>query len=326
MMNGLCLLLFGKSIILYIDMKRLAFLIVALAPLIVKAQGTLWSSKYAYLGQKRPLDTPLVFANKMLVPDSGIAMDRSAFSRDGKEFYYCNAQNWFDARSTRIRYFKYEDGKWKGPFVLAKGYYMPTLSIDGKTMYLAGGKRDGKHVFVYAIRRQGKKWSQPEVYLQANYGLYDFMPTNSGTCYVGSNGRQGNARNFQTYDFCSLTVNKSDTVVQSLGPEINTPGFDGDFYIAPDESYMIVSYKEKPDYECELGISFRRPDGSWPAPRNLGPLINDGNAHRWGEYVTPDGKYLFYTKGTSPKDCRLYWVRFDTLKKRLQAEHDHPAK
>ena len=301
-------------------MKRLFFLITALAPLTVMAQGRFWKSKDAYLGQKQPLDTPLVFANKMLVPDSGIAMDRSAFSADGKEFYYCNAQGWFDSRLTRIRYFKYEDGGWKGPFDLTKGYYMPTLSADGKTMYIAGGKGDGKHMFIRALHRQGNGWSEPEVYLKADFGLYDLMPTNGGTFYVGSNGRQGNMRNFQTYDFCSLKINKGDTVVQSLGIDINTPGFDGDFYVAPDESYMIVSYREKPDYECELGISFRRPDGSWPAPKNLGPLINDGNAHRWGEYVTPDGKYLIYTKGTSPKDCHLYWVRFDMLKKRLQAE------
>ncbi len=138
-------------------MKRLFFLIAALIPLSTLAQGSFWNSEDAYLGQKRPLDKPLVFADKMLVPDSGIAMDRSAFSADGKEYYYCNAQNWFDARSTRIRYFKYEDGKWKGPFVLAKGYYMPTLSTDGKTMYLAGRFRpirfyaDQKR---YLLRRQ----------------------------------------------------------------------------------------------------------------------------------------------------------------------------
>jgi hypothetical protein len=303
-------------------MKRLFFLMIALLPLTVMAQGSFWNSKDAYLGQKRPLDTPLVFANKMLVPDSGIAMDRSAFSKDGKEYYYCNAQNWFDAKSNKIRYFKYKAGKWQGPFILNQGYYAPTFSTDQQTMYLAGGKGDGKHAFVYAVHRQGDGWSQPEVYLKADYGMYDFMPTESGTFYMGSNARQGDKKNYQTYDFCSLKINPGDTVVQSLGTEINTPGFDGDFYVAPDESYMIVSYKEKPDYECELGISFRRPDGSWPAPKNLGPLINDGNAHRWGEYVTPDGKYLIYTKGTSPKDCRLYWVRFDTLKKRLQTAAD----
>jgi hypothetical protein len=47
-------------------------------------------------------------------------------------------------------------------------------------------------------------------------------------------------------------------------------------------------------------------------------LIADGLAHRWGQYVSPDGKYLFYTRGTSEKDCAIYWVRFDDLLKSLR--------
>ena len=53
----------------------------------------------------------------------------------------------------------------------------------------------------------------------------------------------------------------------------------------------------------------------------LGPLINDGVADRWGEYVTPDGKYLIYSRGTSEKDCALYWVRFDTLLEKLKPDN-----
>jgi hypothetical protein len=303
-------------------MKRiLLFLIFAAAlQLPSSAQKHFWNTKNAYLGQKRPLDTPLVFANAMLVPDSGIAMDRSAFSADGKEFYYCNAQSWFNAAKNRIRYFKFDGKAWQGPFTLVQGYYAPTFSMDGQILYVSGGKGDGKHIFLWAMHRQTNGWTAPEPFYKMNFGFYDFMPTRSGTGYVGSNARQGNMRNFKTYDFCSFRINGADTLIQSLGPEINTPAFDGDFYVAPDESYMVVSYKEKPDYECELGISFRRADGTWPAPINLGPLINDGDAHRWGEYVTPDGKYLFYSKGHNDKDCHLYWVRFDTLKKRLQQE------
>ncbi len=51
---------------------------------------------------------------------------------------------------------------------------------------------------------------------------------------------------------------------------------------------------------------------------SLGPLINDGVAHRWGEYVTPDKTYLFYSRGTSEKDCAIYWVRFDRLLETLR--------
>ena len=84
---------------------------------------------------------------------------------------------------------------------------------------------------------------------------------------------------------------------------------------------MIVSAKEQKDYECELWISFHKKNGSWTPPVSLGPLINNGPAHRWGEYVTPDGKYLIYSTGHSPQDCHLAWVRFDNLLARLKKEN-----
>ena len=81
---------------------------------------------------------------------------------------------------------------------------------------------------------------------------------------------------------------------------------------------MIVSAHETKDFEAELWISFRNRDRTWTPPVSLGPKINSGLAHRWGQYVSPDGKYLFYCWGTSEKDCGVYWVRFDKLLKQLR--------
>ena len=124
---------------------------------------------------------------------------------------------------------------------------------------------------------------------------------------------------YERFDACVMHFSAGDTSIRSLGAPLNTTGWDGDFFIARDESYIIMSANETKDFECELHISFRKPDGGWTAPMSLGPLINDGMAHRWGEYVTPDGRYLFYTRATSPKDCHLYWVRFDGLLERMRA-------
>src|ERR1700761_7813396 len=89
----------------------------------VNAQQDFWKSKDAYLGQATPEDTPKVFAPGLLIKDSGIALDRSAFSKDGKEFYYCTAQHWFNSNGAAIRYFKFENGKWNGPFLLTEALY-----------------------------------------------------------------------------------------------------------------------------------------------------------------------------------------------------------
>ena len=288
----------------------------------ITARGDFWKSAQAYLGQTPPGDTPQVFALNLLTQKDTFSLDRVAFSDDGKEFYYPSNTTWFSGKNAKIRYFKYEGGSWRGPFVFLEHYYAPTFSVDGQSLYLEGGKPDSLHSQTWrSDRTPGGGWTEPVIFLRTDFGLYDFMPTYSGTFYIGSNAHQGNRRDFSTYDFCTLRISAGDTIVESLGSPLNTPGFDGDFFVARDESYMILSAKEKKDFECELWITFRRPDKTWTAPVSLGPLINNGDAHRWGEYVTPDGKYLFYSHGTSPADCHVYWVRFDRLLAKLRKEN-----
>lgn len=135
---------------------------------------------------------------------------------------------------------------------------------------------------------------------------------------MGSDPDPDDVKNGITYAFSLLTISNGKVNIKSLGRPLNEPGFNGDLYIAPNESYMIVSAKETKTYQSELHISFRKPDMTWTAPVSLGPKINDRLAHRWGQYVTPDGKYLFYSHGTSEKDCAVYWVRFDRLLESLR--------
>ena len=58
--------------------------------------------------------------------------------------------------------------------------------------------------------------------------------------------------------FSVMPVSDADTSIQDLGPPLNSPGFNGDFFIAMDESYIIISTKETEHFECELYISFRK--------------------------------------------------------------------
>ncbi len=283
------------------------------------AQSNFWKSKNAYLGQTPPSDTPKIFAKGMFADTGSWAGDRVAFSADGKEFYYGHAKDWFTSKN-KIEYFKFTNGKWKGPMLLTEHAYAPTFAMDGKTFYLQG-KGKGS---VWQTHRTKDGWSEPEPYMTKKYGLYDFSPTLSGNMYVGSNGNQGDIKDWSTYNFCRITVLNGDTVIKSLGIPINAPGFNGDFYIAPDESYMIISDKETEDFKAELYISFHKADDTWTNPKTLGPLINNGMADRWGEYVSPDHKYLFYTQGTSAKSCYIYWVRFDKMLKRLRLSNFEP--
>jgi WD40-like Beta Propeller Repeat len=298
--------------------NRFAFCFLILTLIVVLkadlyAQTNFLNGPDAYLGQKPQGDTPQIFAKGMLA-DSGIVLGKVAFSKDGRCFYYSFARHWFDDNGSGTKEIRFDGMKWLKPLLIAEKITNPAFSPDETKLYLGAG---GGQVWV--LNKTNKGWSKPEFWLENNYGLYNFQEANSGTFYLGSNGTKGSKRDWSTYDFCKLNISGKDTIISSLGNVINTSAFDGDFFIAPYESYIIISAKETPTYDSELWISFRKKDNTWSVPQSLGSKINNGLAHRFGQYVSPDGKYLFYTRGTGEADCNIYWVRFDTILKKLKA-------
>jgi hypothetical protein len=106
-------------------MKKIFFLMItACLCCIVKvnAQTNFWDSPNAYLGQTPPNDTPKIFAKRLLAQKDTFALDRVAWSDDGKEFYYPTNNTWFSGVNSKLRYFKFDGGKWTGPFVLSAHY------------------------------------------------------------------------------------------------------------------------------------------------------------------------------------------------------------
>jgi hypothetical protein len=284
------------------------------AAVVATADDAFWDSPDAYLGMKRPGNTPALFAPGQLAEPGTFVMGRVAFSRDGKEFYYTQGDSWNSLERAKIKVARYTNGDWDIPAVLNQQFVSPTLSIDGNTLYFRKGNMNN----VWLSRRVAGGWSPAEPLIDASFGVYDFMPTRSGRFYVGSEASPEDAKHGSTYVFSRLAFTAEGVKVKSLGRPLNAQGYNGDFFVAPDESYMIVSANETPDYESDLYISFRRPDDTWEVPVSLGPKINNGVAHRWGQFVTADEKYLFYSHGTSEKDCAIYWVRFDSLLKKLR--------
>ncbi|MEJ7682519.1 MAG: hypothetical protein WKG06_32630 [Segetibacter sp.] len=88
----------------------LALIILVFLNVNIRAQKSFWNTPDAYLGQKTPSDTPIIFAPGMLSSKDTFPLDRVAFSQDGTEFYYPTNNTWFDATNEKIKYFTY-DGK-----------------------------------------------------------------------------------------------------------------------------------------------------------------------------------------------------------------------
>jgi hypothetical protein len=294
-----------------VRLKHVSIWLVAVGCLttVVEGQKSFWGSPQAYLGQTRPSDTPQIFAPDLLTEPGTIAMDHIAFSQDGREIYYLQSDRWGSLAHVKIKTFRYDGHRWTGPTVLTEHMFAVTMAPDDRELYFEDD--DPKHV--WRSDRTTAGWTTPVVAYEEPFGMYGFTPTKSGTFYISSDSGAEDKKSGITQSFSTMKMSQAGPKVSSLGVPLNEPGVNSDFFIASDESYMIVSAKETKTFECELYISFRKPDSTWTVPVSLGPKINDGLAHRWGAYVTPDSKYLFYTRGTSAKDSAIYWVRFDTL-------------
>ena len=121
----------------------------------------------------------------------------------------------------------------------------------------------------------------------------------------------------------------------NLGAPINTPFYEFNAYVAPDESFLIFSSWGREDDlgGGDLYISYRNGLNDWSIPKNLGTTINSDKLD-YCPFVSPDGKYLFFTsereydgfKETGHKKLgvilqmadgienglgNIYWVAFD---------------
>jgi hypothetical protein len=252
-----------------------------------------------YLAQVPPTGiTPKRFF--LPVSPQSFTAERIAISNDGKEIFYSVIRNYYPSAGDTIKCFKYTDDKWTGPFNLFNGYLAPALSLSGDTIYFMNNSVVAQTVFSV---RNGSGWSNPQrILYNLNWAHY-FQVTNSGDYYVSSVSNP----TLGLTDWCKLQMTGSDSTAVSLGLPLNNTADNLDFFVARDESFMIIA-------KNGLQISYHKNNGGWTNPKSLGSAINFGLA-MWGPVVSSDNKYLFYTTGTNPNysDTYIYWSRIDGL-------------
>lgn len=250
-----------------------------------------------YLGQTPPGNTPKIFS--LAVSTGTFAAERITISDDNKEIYYSEIKSYYPTSATKTKHYSYTDGKWMGPLLLFEDYCAPILSISGDTMYL-----ENNNFKAFLSVKKGQTWSAPTRYLSKIDSAHYLQVTNKGNFYLSSRPKN----TIGIGDWCKLNITESDTTAVGLGMPLNTAWDNLDFFVARDETFMILTTP------MGLSISYPKKDGGWTNPRNLGAKINFGLA-MWGPYVTPDNKYLFYTTGTKPdySDVNVYWVCMDGL-------------
>jgi len=263
--------------------------------------------KGPYLGQTPPGMTPEMFAPGIV--STGAWEYGTAFSPDGKEFYYAVSGAPYDV----IVGMKEVDGVWTFPEVVSfSGRYSEhdmNFSPDGNRLFfnsrrpLTGQGEPREDEDLWFVTRTDDGWSKPQ-----NLGspvntpgdeCYAFI-TSDGTMYFHRYEKDGKP---DADIFMAKSIDGRFQEPERLGPEINSQYDEWDPYIAPDESYIIFSSVRRPGGVgvVDMYISFRIDDGSWTHAKNMGEGLNSKGSENCA-MVTPDGKYLFFlsTRRTHP--------------------------
>ena len=284
----------------------LATLLVAL----ISSTSSPQDKSAGYIDQAPPDHIPRVF--RLQTHEGYFAGDRIAISPDGKELYYTEVtSSWSDYN---IRFYTYADDRWNGPFDLFPGFLGPALSVDNKTMWF---EKYNDARTCWHSKRTGAGWSTPTLCTEMPdpKDKHYLQDTVSGRIYASSRG----ALNGLGQMDISTCVNTDATRAhQSLGPPLNSPGNEGDFYVAKDEAFIVFGSPHRGGFGGgDLFISFRERGGSWSDPMNLGGTINTAG-FEFGPYVTDDKRYLFYSRTSDFTRVDVYWIRFDGLLETLR--------
>lgn len=274
-----------------------------------------------YLGQTPPGDTPVVFAPGVISTDD-LEHSPAVFSPDGNEVYWVTVRlpgsdnsEGFNGVMTMQR----ENNRWSIPKV--SPYNITALSTDGQRGFF----RSLEDMDMWVTEKQDRNWKSPkclnfvkrypELKLAADPSVAD-----NGTLYF-----VGNAEGLKTQNnygiYRTEIINGEYAKPELLPKSINLPPFlNWTPFITPDESYIIFSSDRSGQFgEGDLYISFHDiSTDTWSEPVNMGAPINTGAQERLPG-VSPDGKYLFFTRYNPPHNQDVFWVSagiIDKLKKK----------
>ncbi len=247
------------------------------------------------------IERPRIFFPDLV--STSIDKFNTSFSPDGKTIYYTATSQKLGL--TGIAFQKFDNGSFQTPeFVPFVSHDIPIadvqISPDGKYLLYSTfkdyeGKKEGFHFDLWRSENVNGQWQTPQpmdsLLNSAGNEFYPVM-TDGGTLYFNSDASGNSDLYFSRYE------NGAYQPPIRLPDIINTPEREADAFIARDESYIIFVRVDQPDGlgNSDLYISFRTGDNQWTAPKHMGERVNspqiDGSP-----YVTPDGKYLFFTSG-----------------------------
>ncbi|MBI9067600.1 MAG: PD40 domain-containing protein [Salinivirgaceae bacterium] len=284
--------------------------------IIVILQSCVQNDSWKYLEQNPPDNDPVIFA-KNIITTNQHEHSAPSISPDEREIYWSVFNKSISPNQT-IYYVEFKNDKWSEPQIASfSGHYSdggPCFSSYGDRIYfysLRPVSMDSTKLIndIWYVDKNESGWTSPiniGLNYLASYDKWVFSPSVSdkGNIYFAGlindiHGLYKVQINNDSFDNPILLSEKINS---------NYDDFNWTPFIAPDESYIIFSSKRKDSKSFnDLYISFRQDKGDWSSPINMGSKINNGSHVRF-PYVSPDGKYLFFTRDNGIARDDIFWV------------------
>jgi uncharacterized protein (TIGR02145 family) len=254
-----------------------------------------------YLGETPPGDEPQVFG-RGVVSVEGKNTHALQFSPDGRMLVF---SRYPDKTSFRVVHGK--DG-WSQPGKTSFTGKEATFDAASKRLfyYDRGGE-------LFWVRYGGDGFSEPtRLNAKINTKEVEYYPciTNRGNLFFSRNANWDQGR-------IMMAKPAGDDFAEpvDLGDLVNQGGASHGF-VVPDESYLLFnSPRAGSTTKNDIWVCFRGADGAWLAPVNLGPRINRDAMAVLCPTVSPDGKYLFFTRLQEGGTGLVYWVSTRVIEK-----------
>lgn len=274
-----------------------------------------------YLGQTLPNSTAERFAYEIISKD-GRGEERITFSPDGTEIFF--GIHSMDYQNFRIMRMVNNNNKWSEPDtsdLFGEGNVLsPVFSPSGDKLFFKSG--NSKISFIEKLSDGWSSLIQLDQVINFSENVGHPSVTFDGTLYFIVNVTSGdNNAHTENKIYVAKLNNNNYTTPQLLSDVINNnQSAVYDPFIASDESYMIFAANFLGGSGLgDLFISFKNQDGSWSNPWNLGNKINSNNWD-YAPTVSPDGKYLFFTRWGPSSNPDIFWVDagfIDSLKQTI---------
>ena len=224
----------------------------------------------------------------------------AVFNKAGNSILFARCTDDFKACSMMES--KYKNGAWQaalklpfsGGYLEADPYYTP----DESYIYFVSKRpiddsgQEAKSVNLWRSKKVGDSWQTPEYLPELSSDSDDLYPsfTKSGDLYFPS--FRNNKRLFYIAKATNNNFDKPQPLPSAMFGE---GGKIGDSVIMSDGKTIIFSMRRSDSQgKGDLYVS-HLVDGEWTLAKSLGDKVNTSD-HEFTPIVSPDGKYLFFTR------------------------------